>query len=57
MYNWLVKLRNDSVVNVVAKNVDIVDGQLVFRDEQGMICKGFNQTHWLDFSRGLKAEH
>lgn len=57
MYSWNVTKRDGTNLTVVAKRVDIIDGQLVFCDEQGMVFKGFNQTHWLDFSRGLKADH
>ena len=56
MYNWDVYVRDGTIV-VIAKRVDIIDGQLVFRDEQGMIIRGFNQTHWVSFIQRHKAEH
>ena len=57
MYNWRIELRNGNHEICIAKRIDILDGQLVLRDEIGMITKGYNQTHWTSFEQLSKAEH
>ena len=57
MYNWHIELRDGNFEIDIAKRVDILNGHLVLRDEQGMIIKGYNQTHWIGFEQLSKAEH